>query len=351
MRAFLGKHKKILIILLGIIILAIIFWPRKPEALSTQKVEKGDIVQSVSTTGTIVAQNTVTLNFIAGGKLTYLGIKEGDTVKKGQTVAMLDQRTMQKNLESALLAYSVQRNEFEQGRYDNNAATPNDAANPDIQYLLQTNQFNLNSSVVNVELQAIAKEASVLTSPINGVATEVDVSTTGMNVTPTTNFTIADPTSLIFQIEVDEADVGNIRVGDPVDVILDAYPNDNLPLTVESIDFNSQTSDTGGTVFNVDAALPPPGSKVYRIGMNGDAEVIIAKKSEVLTISLASLTDDNAVYVKKGDTFEKKKITTGIQSDTEVEVLSGLTEGDEVALQPDKAAERVKQQDKKFFFF
>ncbi|MEK7570844.1 MAG: efflux RND transporter periplasmic adaptor subunit [Patescibacteria group bacterium] len=352
MRAFLGSHKKLIgIVVIVLVILLAIFWPKPPPDLPTQKAQKETITQAVATTGSIVADSAVDLTFIAGGKLVYLGVKEGDTVKVGQTIAVLDQRSFQKNLESSLLAYSVERNEFEQGRYDNNAPTPNDAITQDIKFLLETNQFNLNSSVVQVELQAIAKEASVLTSPINGIVTETDVTTTGINITPSTTFSIADPTSLVFQIEVDEADVGNIQIGDTVDVTLDAYPNNPLKMSVESIDFDSQTSDTGGTIFNVEATLPQMPGVDYRIGMNGDANIITAESSNTLVVSLASLTDDNSVYIKKGDTFEKRKVEAGIQSDTDVQILSGLEEGDEVALQPDDAAELVKNSNKRFFFF
>lgn len=346
------RHKKIGIIVgIILIVLIAIFWPRPPEPLPTQKAERGDITQSISTTGSIVAKNSASLSFIAGGKLTYLGIKEGDTVKAGQTIAVVDQRTAQKNLENSLQQYLVQRNEFEQGREDNNAPTPDDAVSDDIKYLLLTNQYNLNSSVIQVELQAIAKEQSVLTSPINGIVTEMDVTSNGVVVSPTDEFNIADPSSLVFQIDVDESDIGNVKIGDPVDTTLDAYPDQTLSLNVESIDFNSQTSDTGGTVFNVDAALPVNDGLDYRLGMNGDADIIVERKSDIIVISLASLTDDNAVYIKEGDTFRKQKVTTGIQSDTDVEILSGVDEGDEVALQPDKVAEQLKTSKKNFFFF
>lgn len=345
------RNKKFgVILLIVLIILAVVFWPRPPEELPTQKAERGDITQSISTTGSIVAKNSVSLSFTAGGKLTYLGIKEGDTVKAGQLIATVDPRTAQKNLENSLQQYLVERNTFEQGREDNNAPTPDDAVSDDIKYQLLTNQYNLNSSVIQVELQALAKEQSFLISPINGIVTDMDVTSNGVNVSPTNKFDIADPSSLVFKIEVDESDVGNVKVSDPVDVNLDAYPDKTLNLSVDSIDFNSQTSDTGGTVFNVDAALPSDGID-YRLGMNGDAEIIVKKMQDVIIISLASLTDDNAVYVKEGDTFRKQKVKIGIQSDTEVEILNGLDEGDEVALQPDKVAEQLKNTKKNFFFF
>lgn len=352
MKAFLGKRKFLLIpLVIILIILAVVLCPRPQKEIETQTVNQGSITQAISASGTVEADKSVDLTFIAGGKLTYLGIKKGDTVKAGQTIALVDQRTLQKNLENSLQQYLVERNTFEQGREDNNAPTPDDAVNDDIKYLLQTNQFNLNSSVIQVELQAIAKEQSVLTTPISGIVTNVGVKTAGVNITPSTVFSIADPTTLVFQVQVDEADIGKIKVGDSLNLSLDAYPDDNIQLQVSSIDFTSQESDTGGTVFNVKANLPLDGSERYRIGMNGDAEIIIAERNDVPVISIASITDDNAVYVKDGDTWEKRKVETGIQSDTEVEIVSGLKNGEEVALQPDDAAEQVQTKKKQFLFF
>ena len=108
------------------------------------------------------------------------------------------------------------------------------------------------------------------------------------------------------------------------------------------IDFAAHETSVGGIAYTVETKLPPNNSLVYRLGMSGDAEILIAKKSDTLVVSLASITDDESVYVKVGDRFEKRKVKTGIQSDTEIEIVDGLQVDEEVALQPDEAAKRTK---------
>src|SRR4029079_18993624 len=93
-------HKRLSIILLAIlIILGVIFWPKPPAPLEIQAVKKSDITETLSSTGTIISQNSVDLTFSSPGKLVYLGAKKGDAVKEGQVIARLDSRTVQKNLE------------------------------------------------------------------------------------------------------------------------------------------------------------------------------------------------------------------------------------------------------------
>lgn len=345
-------HKKIFIPVIIVIILAIIFWPKPPAPLETQQVKKANITETISTTGKISADTSVDLTFLTSSKLVYVGVKEGDMVKKGQTIAVLDQRTLQKNLEDKLRDYSLQRNDFDQTQSDNQNRTPQQALNDDMKRILQDNQYNLEKAVLSVELKDLAKQESVLVSPIDGIVTRADATTPGVNVGSTTTYTIADPTTLAFSIDVDEADIGKVKNGQPVTVTLDAYPDNPLSLKVTHIDFQSHTSDNGGNVFTTKTNLQSDDSNLkYRLGMNGDAEIIVAKKENVLVVSLAALTDDGSVYIKKDGSYEKRKITTGIQSDTEIEVTSGLVKVEEISLQPDEAAKRIQKDEKRFFFF
>jgi hypothetical protein len=124
-------------------------------------------------------------------------------------------------------------------------------------------------------------------------------------------------------------------------VNLDAYPNQTFDLAINHIDFASHTTSTGGTAYTVQAAFPASSSLSYRLGMQGDAEVITNEKKDVLTIPLASIIQDHYVYVKMQKGFVKKNVTTGISSDTETEVTSGLTAGEKVALDPTAASKQV----------
>jgi RND family efflux transporter MFP subunit len=349
---FLKKHKKIYFTIIILLIIGIlIFKPSPPKPIEVQKVKKSEITESISSTGTITPKTSVDLNFLTSGKLIYLGAKKGDYVKAYQTIAVLDQRSLQKNLETSLRDYSLQRNTFENTQNDNANRTPNQALSDAMKRILQDNQYDLEKAVLSVELQQLTKENYILSSPIAGIITKADVSTTGANISAATTFTVADPGNLVFKIDVDEADIGQIRIGKKVTLILDSYPDETIPLQISNIDFSSHTSSSGGNVYTVEAIMPENIDTKYRIGMTGDADIVVNQKKDVLIISIASLDDNNNAYVKKGDNFIKTKVTTGIKSDTEIEITSGLKEGEEVAIQTDEVITLLNNKKKTFSFF
>ncbi len=331
---FLTHHKKLsLVALIIILLIGFLLWPKPAKPVLTESASVQNIEKTVSVTGNIEADNTVNLSFQIPGTLIYLAAKLNDTVKANQEIAGLDQRIAQKNLQTALLTYSGQRNTFDQTIYNNGGtANPVDAVNDSLKRVLQDNQYDLNKAVASVELQDLVRQESVLTTPISGIVTRADASTAGVNVTPATVFTITDPNSLNFKMEVDEADIGQVAPGQKVSVSLDAFPNDSLSLTVNKIDFVSHTTTSGGDAFYVQAKLPT--DKNYRVGMSGNADIIVASKKQVLTIPESSIFDDTYVYLKSNKSYVKRKVGLGLQSDTLSEVTSGLSSGDIVAVDP-----------------
>jgi len=333
------KHHKILS-LIGVIIIAVlifVFRPKSPPPPATQTVKRTNLVQSISVSGSVNAKKQVNLSFVSSGLVTYIGAQLGDTVTAGQTIAVLDQRTVLKNLQSSLTDYSKQRNTFDQN-VDNNGGriNPTDAVNDAMKRIIQNNQYDLNKAVVSVELQDLAKQQSVLVSPINGILTHADAVTAGSSVTATSVFTIVDPSSLVFAMDVDEADIGKVTVGQQVKLNLDAYPNANLTFPVTHIDFVSHTTTNGGNAFTVEVKLPQTIQYIYRVGMNGNAEITTAEKDHVLTIPITSVVDDQYIYVKTSGKYKKKNIVLGLQSDTDAEVVKGLHEGELIVLESAK---------------
>lgn len=331
---FAKHHRKItfvfLITILGISFF--IFKPKDPNSILTETVKTGDIVKSVSATGKIEAETDANLSFLTAGKLVYLGAKKGDKVVAGQIIATLDQATVEKNLKASLLDYSKQRNTYEQTLNNYNVQSINDAQTEAIKRILQNNQFDLDKSVNSVELQDLVRQNSVLITPISGVVTRADVDTVGVNIGIATVFTVVDPTSLSFSMEIDESDIGNVKEGQDVEVLLDSFPEKTIKLTLGKIDIVSHTTTSGGNAFSAKATLPALDN--YRVGMGGNAEIIIDKKGDVLTVSSTSITSDNFVFVKTDNKFTKIKVVTGLQNDIQTEIKSGLNEGEIVAADP-----------------
>jgi RND family efflux transporter MFP subunit len=339
----LHHKKRSAIVFVILVVLGFVFFPKSVTPLETAKVKRDKLVQSISATGTIDSETSVNLNFLTGGKLVYVGAKKGDEVKAGQTLAVLDQRTLQRNLQQTLREFSKQKNAFDttQNAYQNH--TPQDALNDSMRRILENNQYDLDKSVTSVELQQLTLEQSVLTTPVAGILVRADAQVAGVNIGATTTFTVADPANLIFKMDVDESDIGKITPGQTIDVSFDAFPEQTITLAVSEIDFISHKSDTGGNVYTVQAKLPDNADQRYRIGMSGDAQIVVDRRLSALIVPLGSVIDEKYVYVKTEKSFEKRKLKLGLINDTDAEIISGLKEGDEVAVDPEAAKQLVEK--------
>lgn len=336
---WLWNHKRISGALLIIGIAALIFWPRPKPSILTQTLSKKQFIQSISVSGSVVAKKTVNLTFPISGRLAYVGVKKGDIVTAGQVLASIDQQTAQKNLQATLIAYSLQRNTFDQKQSDNQNRTPQEALNDDMKRILQNNQYNLDQAVNSVELQDLAKKQAVLWTPISGIVTRADTELAGPDaVAGSTTFTVTDPSSLAFDADVDQSDIGKVSQDLPVHIVFDAYTDATLSEQVSRIDFISHTTTNGGNAFTVETPLPTNTDNKYRVGMNANADIILSQKENVLSIPLSSVVNDHFVYVKADKGFKKTNIKLGMQNDTDAEVLSGLSEGDVIALDPQLAS-------------
>lgn len=319
--------------LVAIVVVGFIFLKvqgNKKPALSYTRPTIETIEETVEVSGNITAFRAAKLKFLAGGKLTYLGVAEGDEVKKNQRLASIDTNDLQKNLKASLNSYLVKRADLEEGRYDNKDVPLTDSVIRELNQL----QWTMDNSVIDVELRDLAIRNSSLYAPFAGIVTSVPTNTTGMQVIATDVFEVVDPSTIEFSGEVDEIDIGRIQVGLPVHVILDAYLDAPVDASVEHIALkaSASTKSGGGTVFLVRAKLPPDYLR-YRIGMNGTMKIVTKKSESTLTIPLSSLFtkfDKKYVQVRRGDTVRDQEVVVGIESDDRAEIISGLSESDEV---------------------
>lgn len=301
------------------------------------KVKRQTLQESLSFSGTVDAQEKAILRFQSSGRLAWVGVKEGDTVKKYQAVASLDQRQLKKQLEKDLIDYDKERLDF-----DNDSLDTNENALPGNKYLRQDTidaykkaQFDLNSSVLDVELADIALRYSTLVSPIDGVVVSVSTKQAGVNVTPTqAEFVIVNPSTLYFSGAVDQTDVVKMHEGMMGKIAYDSYPDDEVSATVSSIAFVPKEDETG-TVYEVKMTTSDNGSESaqlkYRIGMTGDVEFVTKDIQDVLGVPTTFIKSERGkhyVFKKSGDKRVKTFVKVGEEIDTATVILDGLVEGD-----------------------
>jgi len=298
-------------------------------------VERRDIKETLSLAGDIRAEEHVVLRFQTSGRLSWIGVKEGDEVKKFQTLASLDQRELKKRLEKSLQTYAQTRNSFEQSDDDNQRIgdQPNNDIGNKMKRILENSQYGLNSSVLDVEITNLALEYSNLFTPIDGVVIRMDAKHSGVNITPSqAEIEIVNPYSLYFSFLADQTEV--IQLSEDLQGVMefDSFPEKQVSGNVYYISFTPKTGETG-TVYEGRIRLAADAIEQYRLGMTGDVSFTLREKSNVVVVldSFVRSEGDKRYVTRKENGGDKKTyIKTGLEADGFVEVLSGLKEGDVV---------------------
>lgn len=340
------NKRKLLIIGAVVIVIGIggFFWKKNSvqsknaSSVETSSVKRTQFIKTISSSGKTKADRSVSLKFQTSGLLSWVGVKEGDTVKKGQILAQLDARDVQKNLEKALKDYANQRSDFEEAWKTNwsIAAQSHEnldhAPNPAIKRILEKNQWNLEKSVLDVELKHLSLEYSRLFTPIDGIVAHIDTPVAGINITPAgAVFDVIDPSSIVFEAKIDETDVGDLALGQKATVSLDAYSGRTFTGTIKSISYSAETSTGGATVFPVTIQIVS--DVPLRVGYNGDVTIETNQMNDVLVIPIAAIREDGSskfVYKKVGNEYTKQEIESSITNEDVAVVTKGLSQGDEV---------------------
>lgn len=327
------NKKKIIIGILFVGILFFLFGRKKPAKIfKTQKVEKGRIGTEVSSSGAVRSETEIKVQFQTSGKLTWLGVKEGDLVKKGQALASLDKEELKKKFTKTMNDYLTSRWDFEQKKEDYKFEEDHALITDSIRRILDKSQYSLNKSVLDVEIANLALKYATIYSPIEGVVTKVDPPVAGLNLIYSTSaIEIADPNKMRFEAIVDETDIGRLKVGQPAIVTLDAFPEKEFKGKIERIAFKSTSTSSGGTGFSVDVFFPLEATEKLRIGLNGDFRVVIETKENVLLIpseSLLEIGEGKYVFKFVEGRVIQTEVTTGLTNEELVEIVKGLSEGD-----------------------
>lgn len=309
------------------------FNPAKDKTVSP---EVKDIKDQITLAGSISASEVAVLRFQNPGKLVWIGVKEGDTVKKYQAIASLDKEQLRKNLQTQFNNYRTQLSQFQDVQDQYQLTKDKVLVTDTIQRILDRTQYSLDNSVINYEITDMAIKESNLYSPISGVVTAIDQPLTGTNITPANaSFTIINPQSIYFKSDIDQEEVTKLKVGQKAAITIDSYPDSTFESEITYISF-VPVAGQSSTVYQVRFSLPVSNNdQLFRLGMDGDSVIFIGESLQAVTVPLDSLYDDNGqsyVLVKTDTGLERRFVTTGIETDTDVEITKGLSTNETVVI-------------------
>lgn len=331
-----GRARWVVLTLVILGIIAGIWWWRNSQSQADSTVvrpEYRSLSQVIEFSGVTDASERSALRFAAGGKLTFVGAKESDLVKKWQTLATIDARSAKKNLEMQLNEFDVQRLEFA-----NQMDTRKDTLREDPELRrIEQDQIALNQKVLGVEIQSLAIEETRLISPIEGILVSAPQAVSGTNVLPTDVYEIFNPKTMFFEAYVDEVDVANVYVGQVARLRLDAFRDEEFTGKVTKIAFRSAASTSGGTVFPIEIQFDESIDLArLRLGLNGEASLVLAERERALSLPIEAVTSRGGkdfVMVRQADGEpQEREIQTGLVTEDYIEIISGVSESDEVIL-------------------
>ena len=382
------KSKKKLFIFLGaVVIIAVIVLAnvmRKPDnALAVQiaEVELGTIVKTVSASGKIRPVVEVKISAKVSGSIINLYVEEGDSVHKGDLLLRLDRERYQATVERAQSGLKSAEASLWKAQTEHKRAEELYAKNLASKADLNTAKANLLLAESQVEQSAaLLREANIdlakteIFSPMNGVVSQLNKEQGEMAMGATFQedviMVIADLSKMEAEVEVDENDVVSVSVGDPVDIEIDAFPDTVFRGRVTKIANTAITRGLGTqeeiTNFVVEIEVMDNIHGI-RPGMSATVDIEVERHDDALHIPIQCVAmrypkkedgDSTEVegekhkkfkkneerdeedmievvfVVDEGDTSRMTLVVTGITSDTDIEILDGLEEGQRVVSGP-----------------
>jgi HlyD family secretion protein len=442
--------KKILLIVLAILVAAglVTFMVVKQQSgytkVLTAKIVRQDLSTVISGTGQIKPTTYVNVGANVMGRVTRFYVKEGDSVKKGQTVATIEnvqqtanvngqqaaiaaaktdinsfiaaEKTAEANLERAKADLEQKKLDWDRAQglykagimakqdfdakkaaYDTAVATiaQNDAALAQAKAQTESQRAHLQTQVATLRANEDMLNKTIAIAPFDGIVTNMPVKegetvVTGIqNTAGSTLMTLADMSVITAEVKVDETDIVNVKIGQPAEVTVDAIPNkvfkghvtlvgDQALLRSTGVATSQSTTGTEEAKdFKVVVTLDHPDESL-RPGLSTTAKITTAHKDNVISLPIQALTikpedkpgapngnvqaassssgsgsgpslqDQQGVYVLSKDKQGKLRahfvlVKTGITGATDIEVLSGLKEGDEIVTGPYKTLRGLKE--------
>lgn len=352
--------KKILkYILLGLLFVGVLatfvfLWKKsQPEKVVYETVTPGKLTIEKKTvaTGKVEPRDEVLIKPQISGIITELYKEAGQRVKEGDVIAKVKVIPEMSQLNQAQSGVRQSKIDLEQSEkeynrirslYENKVVSKEEYEKAFTSY--ETAKENLQRATDNLEIvtEGISKRSgefnnTMIRSTISGMVLDVPVKV-GNSVILSNTFNdgttiaaVANMGDMIFRGNIDETEVGRIREGMPITLTVGALQDKQFAAELEYISPKA-TEENGAILFEIKAAAQIPDSVFVRAGYSANAEIILDKRQDVLSVPESCIefsSDSTFVYEMKGSeenpVYERKLVKTGLSDGLNIEIIEGIT--------------------------
>lgn len=336
---------------------------RQNVSLDTTKAERGELTETVTATGTIESVTQVDVGTQVTGIIDKLYADYNSIVTKGQLIAEIEKTLLQSdlasaeaNVESARLTY-----EYNLTNYKRDKVLHEKQLISDYDFQTSTKELEVSKTAYDKAKADKVRAAKNLNyaeiySPIDGIviSREVEVGQTVVSSMNVANlYTIADLDNMQVVGNVDEADIGQVKVGQPVTFSVDAYPDELFNGEVTQVRLNP-TEESNVVTYEVVVATSNPQHKLIP-GLTANLTIYTMRKENVLLLpnNVFTFTPRNdedmlqsaaapketglkdsqkCIWVVKDGNMAPTVVTTGVSNGLKTEILSGIDNNAVVAM-------------------
>ena len=340
----------------------------------TQKIENGDIMESITASGTINPLSTVSVGSQASGRIAEIYVDYNSVVKKGQLLALIDQEnakaTVQQReaaLEIAKAQVDVEENNIKYYKKALNRISKLNASKYSTEKDLEAAERDYDNAVAQLALeQAQVKQAQAslnsaqtelsyteIKAPVDGIviskAVEVGQTVAASFETPELFSVAEDLTKMQIEASVVEADIAKVKEGQKVRFTVDSYADDYFYGMVTQVR-NEATTTSNVVTYTVVIGIDNTDMKL-KPGMTANVEIITAEEKDVMLVPNQALRfyiddsdtakryKDRGVWIIKNGHPERVTVKIGVSDDDNTQILeSTLKIGDEVIVSKELSA-------------
>lgn len=307
-----------------------------------------DITQSISYSGSIESRNRVKIGSEIPGRVSALFFEELDNVREGQMLVKLEDVEIKAQLNQAQEALNqaqinlvnIRKNLnrveklFKKGFASKEQFDSAQQAFDVGKALVKQNQSSLEVVLARLEYTSIR-------APISGTIVSKSVTigevvagplSGGFITMPTAIAEIADLSDLEVHVDVDEVDIGKIKVGQKATISVDAFPDKRFKGVVKEIASMTSSRREIGIAYRVKVHIENP-EKLLKLGMTTNVDFVIGSRKRVLSVPRGAVLaqgDRKIVFTVNHQKADRREIVAGIEGEEFVEITSGLQPGEMV---------------------
>ncbi|EPD98113.1 HlyD family secretion protein [Capnocytophaga sp. oral taxon 336 str. F0502] len=366
--------------------------------VETQKVIPTTIIQKVSATGKIQPELEIKLSSEVSGEIIELPVKEGQMVKKGDLLVRINPDIYQSVVKRSAASLETVRASLQQSSatlkeaeesykrnkvlFDKGVISKSDWDKAVSAYEVakasrESARFNVQSAMASVSEAQDNLKKTIIYSPTDGTISKLSVElgervVGTMQMTGTEIMRVANLHNMEVEVDVNENDIVKISVGDSVNVEVDAYLKRVFKGTVTNIANTANTTTSADQVTNFKVKIhieeasykdlsesKPVGYSPFRPGMTATVDIITQTKKDAVAVPISAIIvkkkseidpktpkeeadkKQEAVFVFKDGKAELRAVTTGIQDNVNIEILSGVAKDEIIITGPYSAVSKT----------